>query len=241
MYKKFHLSIENEFFNYGIAERIKSSDSYNLLNENVKKGFNNNALNCGLLDAQKIEGEWFPQIEVDIFISHSHKDILLAQQLAYWLKIKFDLNVFIDSSVWGYADDLIEKLKNDNQNFPKLESHVHSILTIALHKMINKAECLFFLNTSNSSVTVSDARVGTYSPWLYTEIALANLTKIRLPVRPPKKRGINETFAEKYRTFFPTDYSEFISIDGKVLEDWASKSIGYGHNLDCLYELVEIT
>ncbi len=39
----------------------------------------------GSLDAAMIESDWFPEIEADVFISHSHKDKKLAINLAGYL------------------------------------------------------------------------------------------------------------------------------------------------------------
>ena len=48
--------------------------------------------------------------------------------------------------------------------------HVHMMLSTALSMMIDKVECLFFLNTPNS-ILPSDSISKTYSPWIYYEIA----------------------------------------------------------------------
>lgn len=39
----------------------------------------------GIIDGTKLQNDWFPQIDCDIFISHSHKDENLAITLAGWL------------------------------------------------------------------------------------------------------------------------------------------------------------
>ena len=57
-----------------------------------------------------MQANWFPQIKADIFISHSHKDEDLALALAGWLKVSFGLTAFIDSCVWGYANDLLKMI-----------------------------------------------------------------------------------------------------------------------------------
>ena len=58
----------------------------------------------GIADGTRLGKEWFPEIEADIFISHSHADEKLAKGLAGWLHSTFGLNCFIDSCVWGYSD-----------------------------------------------------------------------------------------------------------------------------------------
>ena len=63
----------------------------------------------GVIDANSLENDWFPNVDIDIFLSHSHKDRDKALILSELLKEKFGLNVFIDSCVWGNSDDLLKK------------------------------------------------------------------------------------------------------------------------------------
>lgn len=60
----------------------------------------------------------------------------------------------------------------DNRN--RSTSHVHMLLNGALAKMINKTECLFFINTPNS-VNAQDVEnpSKTASPWIYSELLMA--------------------------------------------------------------------
>ena len=53
----------------------------------------------GEIDGDTLQRDWFPQVDADIFISHSHKDMVRAHILAGWLKTTFEnsINVFIDS------------------------------------------------------------------------------------------------------------------------------------------------
>lgn len=53
-----------------------------------------------------MQSYWFPKINADIFLSHSHKDEKLIIAFAGWLKDTFNLDVFIDSCIWGYSNDL---------------------------------------------------------------------------------------------------------------------------------------
>lgn len=123
-----------------------------------------------------------------IFLSHSHDDEEMVKQLAGYLKHTYGIECFIDSCVWGYANDLLKEIDNkycryqetdgqffyeyDNRN--RSTSHVHMLLNGALAKMINKTECLFFVNTPNS-VNAQDAEnpSKTASPWIYSELLMA--------------------------------------------------------------------
>lgn len=76
----------------------------------VHSSLSSYALDDGILDAARIEEDWFPSIDADVFISHSHKDQELAIGLAGWLHELFGISSFIDSCVWGYADDLLKQI-----------------------------------------------------------------------------------------------------------------------------------
>lgn len=146
------------------------------------------------LDATRIEEDWFPSIKADVFISHSHRDQKLAIGFAGWLHELFGIKSFIDSCVWGYADDLLKIIDKqycvheskpdgtivtyDYSKRNQSTAHVHMILNTALHKMIDKTECLMFLNTPNS-LLLDDVIVGaaTASPWIYSELMFSQLCR----------------------------------------------------------------
>lgn len=142
----------------------------------------------GSLEASKIEEDWFTPIKSHIFISHSHDDEETVKQLAGFLHYKYGIKCFIDSCIWGYANDLLKEIDNkyciyrrsdgdfcykyDKRN--RSTSHVYMLLNTALAKMINKTECLFFVNTPNSikAQDIEDvAKTG--SPWIYSELLMA--------------------------------------------------------------------
>ena len=115
-------------------------------------------------DGNAIQKNWFPEVNADVFISHSHKDIDLAHGLAGWLNATFKLRCFIDSNVWGYADELLEEINSkysnkregesgnvlyDHQSCIAASKHVDTMLTIAIYQMIDRFECVFLLNTEN--------------------------------------------------------------------------------------------
>lgn len=58
-------------------------------------------LNDEIIDGDAISQDWFPNINSNIFISHSHLDEEYVIAFAGWLKKNFNLNAFIDSCVWG--------------------------------------------------------------------------------------------------------------------------------------------
>ena len=142
----------------------------------------------GSIDGTKMQDTWFPEVKADIFLSHSHKDRDKAMGFAGYLKSHFNLTVFIDSCVWGYSDNLLKKIdekycKNENgltYDYEKRNystSHVHTMLTTALVKMIHKTECLFFLNTPNAMEVKDNIANKTASPWIYMEMAMSDMVE----------------------------------------------------------------
>lgn len=73
------------------------------------------------IDGTKIQNEWFPLIEADVFISHSGKDDELANALAGWLNETFKLKCFIDKNVWGYSKTLLEQMNSSLSDKRKME------------------------------------------------------------------------------------------------------------------------
>lgn len=197
-------------------------------------------LDTGALDGTKVIDDWFPIINADVFISHSHKDENLAISLAAWLYEQFGLNSFIDSTVWGYSNDLLRSLDekycyNKNTKTFSYEkrnittSHVHMMLTTALSNMIDKSECLFFLNTPNS-ITVDkeiiDNEDYTFSPWLYGELSTAMIVEKRHPRLDFELRkslyesSQNLEVADEVLIRYKTDLSQLTKLDKYGLNLW---------------------
>lgn len=167
----------------------------------------------GSLDGSAIQKEWFgDDIKADVFLSHSHKDEHLAINFAGFLYKEYGLITFIDSCVWGYANDLLKKIDKeycwkektntydyDKRNFST--SHVHMMLSTALYKMIDKSECIIFLNTENSTTTTEDVIKNTtvqktYSPWIYSEINCINLIQKKALERQIEKNAMQHGLFE---------------------------------------------
>jgi hypothetical protein len=189
MYRGFELDIKewridsiNETMGWEIHERYK----------NITKSFFKQAENNGVvIDAEKIKNEWFPKIDADIFISHSHTDEKLAKKLAGWLFSNFGIKAFIDSTVWKYSNDLLKSIddvhsmnedkKTYNYNLRNNSTtHIHLMLNSALMQMIDHCEVFFLLKTDNSITTVDTIKDPiTFSPWIYSEIITSSLIRKR--------------------------------------------------------------
>jgi hypothetical protein len=205
------------------------------------------------LSASKMTANWFPPIKADIFISHAHQNEEEAIQLAGWLKSNFNLDSFIDSCVWGCADELLkliddEYCKNLHGNTYSYEkrnrstSHVHMMLSTALSMMIDKTECLFFLNTPHS---ITPKKVigehATYSPWIYSEIAMTQLIRRKEPSehRECPNRAVESMDDQKAALSieYDVDISHLTSLNLSDLLKWKESNIKDKQALDWLYEL----
>jgi hypothetical protein len=160
----------------------------------------------GVLDGSRMKEDWFPELKAHVFISHSHADEKTAAALAEWLYRSFGIISFIDSFVWGYANDLLKEIDkkycwaDDKEEFYNYEkrnystSHVHMMLITALSEVIDKTEGLFFLNTPSSVSTKDLIKNKTQSPWIYSEIAISRLLHGK---SKESHRGLHKTSEKK--------------------------------------------
>lgn len=215
-------------------------------------------LTDGILDGTKLESDWFPDIKSDIFISYSHNDENLAYSFVGFLKQVFGLNVFIDSNIWGSADELLLMIDKDyakgdgphNFSYEKRNfttSHVHMMLANAIMKVMDNSECIFLLNTEEAIPKISEIEKENYtqSPWLYTEIMLTQMLRKR-EILDHREKAILEGFTkqanEKLKINYRVNLDNLIKINWEDIKVWRdnyqSKSIPtspYGLSLDYLY------
>ena len=218
------------------------------------------------IDGTKLMKDWFPEINADIFISHSHADENLANALAGWLHFNFGLNVFIDSNVWGYSAELLEKINDeysDKRSEPEggwlytfskcniASQHVNIMLSTALQKMIDKTECIIFLNTDKSvkeRVHGNNCINETYSPWIYSEILCTQTISKIVPSRL-RKAGLKHdekiyeaaSMQKELKISYEIPLNHLIKINASALTMWkkAHNSQIQDHPLDTLYSLVK--
>ena len=263
MYKGFNLSI-NDYDNYF---KNPCLDYYNSGKEMYDKKSNlihNQIENFmieqnGHLDGNKIQEEWFPAQKADIFLSHSHLDFNKTLYLAGWLEETFGLNVFIDSCVWGYANDLLKLIDDkyckslyDNSMYMYYDyqkrnfstSHVHLMLSTALRSMIDRSECIIFFNTPNSITTYNNVinENATSSPWIYDELIMTKLIRKTKPNRMISKAILDSTGDYQESKHLDIDYfvdiTHLIPLTSNNLNDWGiyNKEKNF-HPLDRLYSL----
>lgn len=208
----------------------------------------------GVIDAADLEDAWFPEVSADVFISHSHADEQNALGLARWLRDEFGLAAFVDSAVWRHSDQLLLgldrrfsrlKLKPglfDYEASSRAASHVHMLLSVALTKMLDRAEAVIFLDTPNSIIAKSQVKgTTTYSPWLYHEIAM---TRVLRRTRPERTFEEMVKSAEQVRIAgagprvrFEVPLDHFASLTPHALKTWRARCFGEkgAHTLDVLY------
>lgn len=181
------------------------------------------------LDGNGIIEDWFPEVKSHIFISHSHKDEQYALCFAGWLKETFNIDSFIDSSVWGYSNKLNFMLDTLYSWFDETQtsysynkvmvskSHVDAMLTNALQNMIDKTECLFFLD-SPQSLNKFDGNDNTFSPWIYSELQFSQLVRQKIPERVMEKLKKIKRETELFTSMETknTHIKESLSISYKV-------------------------
>lgn len=228
-YPTFYDDLDN---NYGILYDDINSDSKNIINTKISSFVDNNK-EINLTD---IGENWFPNIEADVFISHSHKDEKLAIKLALWLHYCFGIKAFVDSTVWGYSKELLHRIINNPdynyilwQDTYKLDetlninSHIDMLLSMALTKMIDRCECLIFLNTPNSISRENTMEI-TYSPWIYHEIGVSKVIKKNIPNRLQLKIKQHSFSNEELILYFQTNTSHLFELNKNILNSWREKS-----------------
>ena len=243
-----NLSIENLFKTVGYKNVVELNEYLSNIENNVHKCLDNIYGN-NVLNGELIMQDWFPNIDYNVFISHSHKDIKLAKEFASWLYGKFRITSFIDSCVWGYSDKLLKliddmycmnKLSN-TYNYKKRNfstSHVHMMLMTAINKMIDKTECVIFLNTSNSNICegISDM---TLSPWIYGEIETTRTIRKILPERIKTYSQGGEMLNENLNIKYKLDTDHLNKLNSEILIQWNKGN--FNTPLDALDELYKLT
>ncbi len=220
---------ENEERYYEIGKKIfedNESEIIKKLDEYISP--------TGKIEVDSLEKDWFPKVEADIFLSHSHQDEKKAIILAGFLKKEFSIKTFIDSIIWKNSLDLLKKIddkynKQSNGSYSYSGStwaatNVNLILMMALMKMMDKCECAFFLETPNSlQISSSNKKENTGSPWIYSEIEILNRIR-KLPLKRPKvamesvKKSNEDIFNLQFE--YNLNFSDFYKINLEIFRKW---------------------
>jgi len=257
MYAGFNLrGLDDDFIS---SYKGAGETAFNIQKLQIQKELNRYILDDGSLDGSALQDDWFPSVNADIFLSHSHGDRKLTMAFAAMLRDKFGLTSFIDSCVWGYADELLKKIddkycKNEandmydynQRNFST--SHVHMMLSSALRKMMDKTECIIFVNTPNSISTRDAVEEKTKSPWIYDEIVTSQVLRKKKPLRPILKEARSfEKSQNRLNIVYKAELDHLTPLSTEDLMEWDFKyrqekmksallSQPEQHPLDSLYE-----
>jgi hypothetical protein len=252
MYRAFNLSN----CNWGEISRESGDAIYKRHSDVVRKALES-FLNDKILNGAKLSAHWFPTIKADVFISHSHKDEADAIKCASWLKNNFGLESFIDSCVWGQADELLRIIDEkyclnvggesyDYNKRNRSTSHVHMMLANGLNEMLEAAECVFFINSANS-ITSNEAVSKTQSPWLFLELGTMRIIRRKKPERMGiliESAGQTKSAAE-LNVEYSVPLNELTAISVAHLNEWVKARAGgatkWPHPLDLLYKIAPET
>jgi len=258
MYKGFNLDLQDTqlVVDYSrIGEEI-----YQEQKQKVRSGLDRFQNMDNRLSGTEIINEWFREIKANIFLSHSHKDEKLVISLAGWLYEKFGLISFIDSAVWGYANNLLKLIddkfcKNKNgltynynlRNYST--SHVHMMLSSSLIHMIDVCESIIFVNTPNSFIPTDEISSGvTLSPWIFSEILITQKIRVKIPDRGTIITD-SVVLAQEGKITPPVgvpieydaDIKHLVNLKESHLKKWEALSNKSNpiENLDILYNITE--
>lgn len=184
----------------------------------------------GTIDGDKLQKIWFPdEIFSDnpfVFMSHSHQDIDLVIKLAGFIYKNFSINSFIDSCVWGYCDDLKKEL-NDCTNgvchtcncgdFSYNQNCIDMMLSSSLMSVIDKSECMFFINTPSSI----NLQIKTTSPWIYYELNIANIIRKESHVVKYVNESCRELICKSIE--FTPKLRDMKVLDDKKIKRWITE------------------
>lgn len=249
MYRGFNLTLGENFFD-SFYDFVELGETHLASGKaQTEKRLMDYLYNDNAIDGTKLMEDWFPEIKADIFISHSHANKELANALAGWLNSKFGLDVFIDSNVWGYSSELLEKINDKYSNkrpdgkggwlythskCTLASQHVNLMLSTALQKMIDKTECIIFLNTNKSvkkKVYTDNCINETHSPWIYSEILCTQVIEKTIPARLKKQELRHDekiyecaSMQESLDIAYKLSLDHLTKIDCDMLHSWEDKA-----------------
>ena len=260
MYRGFNLKIDNYTRQSNSVHEEYYQLGHDLLSQDkraVRSTLEALVLRDGSLDGAQLQKQWFPVIEADVFLSHSHQNEEATLILAGYLRKAFGITSFIDSTVWGYSNDLLQDLDDKycrnvgastydyrKRNFST--SHVYLMLAGALAKMIDNTECVFFLNTPQA-IQPNKVIDSTLSPWLYSEILTTQYVRKRPPHEHSARQQLTKSFSEggqlgslnesRLAVTYEVDMSHLTSISAGIFNSWLKRSEKERFKLDALYKM----
>ncbi|MDQ0859866.1 hypothetical protein [Bacillus sp. V2I10] len=123
-------------------------------------------------------------------------------------------------------------------------SHVHAMLSAALSSMIDKSECLIFLNTPNSINYKDVIQQQTKSPWIYLEIAMSQIVRKKTPNRKVFSKSYFEAAGKELAINYNLDMRHLQPLTLQDLTRWKdayNNATNIIHPLDVLYKQHKLT
>lgn len=228
----------------------KGKELFKQYSNQVEQKLEELILDNGNIDGGKMQSNWFPSVKADIFLSHSHKNEKDAIALSGYLYDKLGIRTFVDSCIWGYSDELLKKLdekfcKMDSGHFDYNKrnfttSNVHMMLSTALTKMMDKTECLLFLNTPESISFKEGVKSSTLSPWIYAEIETSKLIRHKKLSEYRTSRRRTMTFSKGGKVLnesieYPLDLTHLTNLNSTDIRNWINEYQNEEFPLDLLY------
>lgn len=246
MYKGYRFSLANELLSYyGLGAdgykrigRTEKNVAQKVIQEKILSGM-------WVIDGAGTESEWFPQLKKHVFISHSHKDEDAALLMAGVLKDRLGIEAFVDSAAWGCYRDLADSLyasalrgyhylSESQKTILKSSAteHAHCMLSKSLIQMMDRCECLIFLDTPASvglrNIT-ADGR-STSSPWIYTEIEASRLLRrykyprfvVKAANESLKSFAVDE--ALRVQVVYPLNLEHLDKLSPQMLLQWVANA-----------------
>ncbi|WFR55397.1 hypothetical protein QA584_17500 [Anaerocolumna sp. AGMB13025] len=262
MFSGYNLKLDRSFF----YDKELSFEEYEQMGnehlENEKQNYKKDLMEYitqNTINGSKLQDDWFPTIEADIFISHSRMDQDLANALAGWIYYTFEISVFIDSNVWSYSADLLEEINSkysnkrrnatggylyNHESCNQASQHVNIMLSVALQNMIDNVECVMLLNTDNS-ISVFDKEKEkintTYSPWIYTEIICTKIVRKKplimyrdYPISCNESATFDKSFMyfSKLMISYNVSLNHLKDISDNELNEWANEFYKYYEDIN---------
>lgn len=198
-----------------------------------------------VIDGAGTESDWFPQLKKHVFISHSHKDEDVALLVAGVLKDRLGIDAFVDSAAWGCYRELARRLyETARGRYAYLSSsqedllrssateHAHCMLSKSLIQMMDRCECMFFLDTKASVDfgNIGNSEYSTFSPWIYTEIEASRVLR-----RHKYQRSFVKDATESLKSFaldaaprvevvYPLNLKHLDKLSPQMLFQWVTKA-----------------
>ena len=254
MYRPFRLE---EFDPNTDSSYYKSGKASHLANQGKIFKSLNEFIDDGKINGSELIDHWFPEIDADVFISHAHKDQDAAFVIAGILEEELGISSFIDSSAWGYSNNLLKEIDDEHSWIEArgfydygrrngTTSHIHMMLATSLARMMDNTECAIFISSPNS-IQHDQINSTTSSPWLFYELMLMKFIRERIPERHKKivKKSATHNFSEgvdnDLNLFYHVDFDSLTEISlntfGEWIEQWQDDPETENHSLDFLYRL----